>query len=97
MKNSVKNICQSCGMPMSKISDFGTYDNGNLNTEHCHYCYKNGEFIDLGITMEEKNAKNINIAEKMGKSVEEATTLANSTIPKLKRWRSSTTSKLARK
>lgn len=54
MKNSVKNICQSCGMPMSKISDFGTYDNGNLNTEHCHYCYKNGEFIDLGITMEKK-------------------------------------------
>lgn len=63
MKTLEKNICQSCGMPMNKASDFGTYDDGSLSTEYCHFCYKQGAFIDKGITMEEKIAKNIAIAE----------------------------------
>lgn len=86
MKTLEKAICQSCGMPMHKISDFGTYDDGSLHSEYCHFCFKQGKFIDPGISMEEKIAKNIAMAEKMGMSKEKATDLANDTIPRLKRW-----------
>ncbi len=87
MKTSEKNVCQSCGMPMNMPSDFGTNKDGGPNVEYCHYCYKDGSFTDKGITMEEKIEKNIAIAEKMGMPKEQASALANSTIPKLKRWR----------
>ena len=78
--------CQSCGMPLNRKTDFGTYKDGRSNSEYCHYCYQDGEFTDPGISMEEKIAKNIAIAVKMGMPREEAIALANATIPKLKRW-----------
>lgn len=86
MKTLEKIICQSCGMPMAETTDFGTNRDGSRNEEYCHYCYKNGAFTDEGITMEEKIEKNILMAEKMGMPKEEAVDLANTTIPKLKRW-----------
>ncbi len=49
------------------------------------YCYIAGNFSDFGITMEQKIEKNITIGEKMGIGREEATALANTTIPKLRR------------
>jgi radical SAM superfamily enzyme len=81
-----KEICQSCGMPMDK-KDFGTKKDGTINNEYCHFCYKNGKFTDKGITMEEKIKKNIEIAKRMGMPEEKAKSLAENTIPKLKRWK----------
>lgn len=89
MKTSDGDICQSCGMPMNKITDFGSNKNGSINKEYCHFCYKDGAFNDPGITMEEKIEKNIAIAEKMGMAREEAIALANATIPELRRWKQS--------
>ena len=89
MKTSGNNRCQSCGMPMNQLSDFGTNKDDSINTEYCIYCYKKGDFTDPGITMEQKIAKNIRIAEKMGMPREDAIALANATIPKLKRWKES--------
>ena len=86
MRTLEKNICQSCGMLMNKISDFGTYDDGSLHTDYCHFCFKQGKFTDPGITMKEKIAKNIAIAAKKGMPKDKATTLANEMLPKLKRW-----------
>ena len=86
MNTTKKNICQSCGMPMGKIADFGTEKDGSINAEYCHYCYQEGRFTDMGISLEEKIAKNISIATKMGMPLEEATNLAKTTLPKLKRW-----------
>jgi hypothetical protein len=80
-----KTICQSCGMPMND-KDFGTNANGIKNKEYCHFCFKSGKFIDVDITMEEKIKKNIEIAKKMGMPEEKAKSLAENTIPKLKRW-----------
>ena len=80
------NICQSCGMPMNNAEDHGTNADASENTEYCKFCYQNGEFTDDGITMEEKIAKNIEIAKKMGMPEEEASKMANSVIPTLKRW-----------
>lgn len=86
MKTLEKNICQSCGIPMTKVSDFGTYNDGSLHSEYCHFCFKQGKFTDPGITMEEKITKNIAMAEKMVMSRDKATEVANDTIPRLKRW-----------
>lgn len=87
MKPSEKNSCQSCGMQMHHLSDFGTNKGDTVNTEYCRYCYQNGHFTDHGITLDQKIEKNINIAEKMGIPREEATLLAHSTLPSLKRWK----------
>lgn len=88
MKTSEGGICQSCGMLMNKITDFGSNKNRRINKEYCHFCYKDGAFNDPGITMEEKIEKNIAIAEKMGMPRDEAIAKANSIIPTLKRWKS---------
>ncbi len=49
-----KAICQSCGRPMKKETDFGTEAEGNLNEEYCKHCYNKGNFTDEDITLEEK-------------------------------------------
>ena len=87
MKHSDKNICQSCGMPMHHLTDYGTNKNGTVNTEYCHFCYLDGKYTDHGITLEHKIEKNISMAEKMGMPREEATILAHTTLPTLKRWK----------
>jgi hypothetical protein len=81
-----KEICQSCGMPMSE-KDFGINEDGTKNKEYCHFCFQNGMFADDEITMEEKIKKNIEIAKNMGMNEEKAKSLAESTIPKLRRWK----------
>jgi len=72
---------------MRKNEDFGTNIDGSKNEEYCHFCYKEGRFTDEGITMEEKIKKNIEMAMKVGMAEEEAREMANSIIPKLKRWK----------
>jgi hypothetical protein len=80
-------ICQSCGMPMTKPEDFGTNADGSPSVDYCHYCFQNGKFIDEGITLEEKIAKNIAIAKKMGMPEGEAEKMAKGVLPGLKRWK----------
>ncbi len=36
-------ICQCCTYPLNDISELGTNSDGTLNTDHCIYCFKNGE------------------------------------------------------
>ena len=73
-------------MPMLNQTAFGTNNDNSPNHEYCHYCFSQGEFTDPGITMEEKITKIIALAEKIGIPKEEASKMANATIPKLKRW-----------
>lgn len=80
-------ICQSCGMPLTKPEDFGTNDDNSINDEYCQFCFKNGKFVDEGITLEQKIQKNIEIATDMGMSEEEARKMANAVLPTLKRWK----------
>ena len=79
-------ICQSCGMPLRKESDFGTDRTGSRNMQYCHFCYQYGSFRDDGISMEEKIEKNIAMAIKRGISAEKAKEQARRIIPKLARW-----------
>ncbi len=80
-------ICQSCGMPMLRDEDFGTNVNGGKNEDYCCYCFKDGEFTDIGITMEQKIDKLVEMAtSKMSMPEAKAREMANKIIPKLKRW-----------
>ncbi|WP_281541198.1 zinc ribbon domain-containing protein [Maribacter aestuarii] len=55
MKTSTyANFCERCGMPIHKLADFGSNLDGTVNTEYCHDCYVRGEFVDHGITLEER-------------------------------------------
>lgn len=88
METSAKNnICQSCGMPMHHLSDFGTNKDDTINMDYCHFCFLKGKFIDHGISLEQKIEKNIGIAHEAGMTLEEATLLARETLPTLKRWK----------
>ena len=88
MENSKGPVCQSCGMPMQKGEDFGTNADGTKNREYCGFCFKDGRFVDEGITVEQKIATVVEIAKTQMKMPEEkAREMANNTIPKLRRWR----------
>lgn len=51
---SKNKFCQSCGIPMSKDENGGgTEKDGSKNLKYCSYCYKNGEFVDGSLTLEE--------------------------------------------
>lgn len=87
MKISQSNVCESCGVTMHHLADFGTNRDDTVNTEYCRYCFQRGLFTDHGITLEQKIQKNIDKAPKIGMNREEATIMAHSTLPTLKRWK----------
>lgn len=45
-------ICQSCSMPMTESKHFGTEADGSPSKDYCTYCYKEGKFSNLDMTME---------------------------------------------
>ncbi len=81
--------CQSCGMPISKeFGNLGSEADGSLNSEYCRFCFANGEFTNPNQTLEEMIASSIeNMTTDLKMPLEQATDLANSFIPTLKRWR----------
>ena len=82
-----KKICQSCGMPLEKEDDFGTNANGSKSEEYCFHCFQNGNFLDDGITLQEKIDKNVKFAVQIGMSESKARKMASEVLPKLKRWK----------
>ena len=79
-------ICQSCSMPLRTEGDLGTNADGTKNKEYCHFCFKDGKFTDEGVTMEQKIEKMVEIAKQMNIPEDKARELAQTTLPKLKRW-----------
>ena len=51
----MQEYCQSCGMPLEN-SLRGTEGDGTVSHDYCIYCYKNGEFTQPHVTMEEVEA-----------------------------------------
>ncbi len=83
-----KIICQSCGMPMKMEKDFGNEEDGRLSEDYCSFCYQQGKFTDEGITLQEKIEKLVKIGvSTLGMTEEQARTLAENTLPGLKRWK----------
>lgn len=82
----MKNICQSCSMPITKEEDFGTNKDKSKNYDYCIYCYKDGEFIDK-VSMEEYIEMNVPFAEQAGMTKEEMRKHCETVFPTLKRWK----------
>lgn len=82
---SANNICQSCGLPMYHLSDFGTNEDDTINTDYCHFCFTKGIFIDHGISLDQKIESNKEITQKTGMTLEKATLLAHKTRQTIKK------------
>lgn len=78
-------ICQSCGNPMDDQTDHDTTSDGGYHNEYRKYCVQDGKLVDKGIMIQEKIAKNINIAVSTGMDEKKGIDLAHSTIPHLKK------------
>lgn len=87
-------ICQSCGMPVMSIDDWGKNKDGSINEDYCRYCYVNGEFRDK-VTMEEYIEMCSKYGEEAGMTEEEMKEHCQKLFPTLKRWNSSCTSECA--
>lgn len=89
MKNQVK-LCQSCGMPLDKDpNNGGTNADKSKSNIYCSYCYKDGKFLDEGISLQGKIEKNVQIAiKRMNIPENEARRMAENLLPKLERWKS---------
>lgn len=83
--------CQSCGMPISEeFGNLGTNADGSHAAEYCVFCFANGEYTNPQQTLDEMIASSIeNMTSDLRMPFEQATELANSFIPKLKRWQKS--------
>ncbi len=80
-------VCQSCGMPLQRSGDLGTNADGRKNDEYCHFCFRDGKFVDEGITMEQKIEKLVELAvSQMNMAEDKAREMAYAIIPTLKRW-----------
>lgn len=87
MKQPRSSICQSCGMLMNRLEDYGTNEDGSRTDEYCHFCFRDGTFTEPDITLSEKIDKMVEIGvSQMNMSRESARDMANHIIPKLKRW-----------
>lgn len=80
--------CQSCGMPISKsFGNLGTNTDGSNAAEFCIFCFADGDFTNPQQTLEEMIASSVeNMRGDLRMPFEQASELANSFIPKLKRW-----------
>jgi hypothetical protein len=82
-------ICQSCGMALDKDPNKGgTNADKSISNKYCSFCYKDGRFLDEGISLYEKIEKNIQMAvSKMNIPESKARELAESILPNLERWK----------
>lgn len=76
-------------MPISKeFGNLGTNADDTNVSEYCIFCFAGGNFTQPDQTMEEMiNSSIDNMTNDLQIPLEQATDLANSFIPTLKRWR----------
>lgn len=79
-------ICQSCAMPLREKEDYGTNADKTKSEKYCFHCFQDGNFLDEGITLQEKIEKNIKFGIQMGMSEDMARNMCENILPKLKRW-----------
>lgn len=91
-KGQLPQLCQSCGMKLTQNSDCGTNADGSISYDYCHYCYKDGQFLQQ-CDMEGMIEHCTQFVDEMNKllphpvSIEEYREMARSFFPMLKRWR----------
>lgn len=85
---ALADFCQSCGMPMTEASQYGTNADGTRNTDYCRYCYQNGAFL-ADCTMEQMVDFCLDVEKDSGRYTDraEAKRAMLSWFPELKRWK----------
>ena len=46
----MEKVCQSCGLPLNDRI-LGNEINGTFSSEYCYLCYRNGQFLQLDLTL----------------------------------------------
>ena len=87
-----EHVCQSCGMNMKSLQEFGTKADGTPEPEYCTYCYQNGSYT-RDVTMDEMLETNLQYLDHWNEetgntyTVEEARPLLREFLSTLKRWK----------
>lgn len=82
----MKNMCQSCSMPMNKDpKKGGTEKDGSKSEKYCSLCYDKGKFRDNMKTPQEMQEFCIKVMKEQGMPGFLAWILTRG-IPKLERW-----------
>lgn len=82
----MKQICQSCGMPINDKNQLGTNSDGSINQDYCKYCFKDGEFIDK-VSMEKYIDMCAQYGAQSGMTNEQMKAHCEALFPTLKRWK----------
>ena len=88
-----KLFCQSCGMPLENDEVIGRNTDCSKNNDYCIYCYKDGEFADNNMSMEQmidhcmQFLGNFNKDSVAKFSPEGARAKMKKHFPTLKRWK----------
>lgn len=82
-------ICQSCGMPLSEKNIIATNKDGSLTQDYCIYCYKDGNFTEPDITMQEMADVCVHYMtnDEHGFDEKTARKIMTELLPKLNRWK----------
>jgi len=79
-------FCQSCGMPLTEEKLYGTNADGTKTDEFCLYCFKDGDYIDKDMTMDQMLDICVREMKKQGMPDNKARDMMEEVLPKLKRW-----------
>lgn len=86
-------FCQSCGMPLTDASQFGTNADRTPNETYCHFCFWDGTFTQK-CTMDEMIENCLNYLDEFNRDSpvqytrEQAREQMRQFFPHLKRWQS---------
>ena len=83
---ALADICQSCGMPMTRADQHGTEQGGEPSREYCCYCRRDGEFAQ-DCTMEQMIDYCLGCGGELYSDRETARRRMMEYYPHLKRWR----------
>ena len=78
--------CQSCGMPLKEGAMSGTEKDGSKSKLYCSFCYENGEFKDLNMSLDEMKKITDEALKKKG-WIKPLRWLSVMQLPQLKRWK----------
>jgi hypothetical protein len=78
-------FCQSCGMPMDQPKSMGIEKDSSKSTIYCNYCYRDGEFADPDMTIEEMQ-EHLRAELRKTHTTEAVIARAVARLPYLGRW-----------
>ena len=80
-----KQFCQSCSMPLDGENS-GTEKDGSASRKYCELCYRNGEFLDPDLTLDDMKKVVDRVLEEKGWGAVRRW-FAKMNLPRLERWK----------